>query len=264
MPSGSWTPHILTSEDDIPASLKMSRHETKLSDSEDHGPPTSLEKRKSACGLPRLDFEYIGAIKHLLGQDGFEPIKDTVQDQLQCLHAHRQMDVHQTHLTQKNGKTQWEGDPTVVSEKADVRVGVKHAVSFGTPLQHSLLHWAMCHSCHVSLVPLCHLSLLSCITLSHCVMHHLSHFVMPQSLSPVTCPAVYVSCGSLTRGTWSCFMQFYCLQASEVSLGSWQEVKKEDAEAVKWVPDHAAVTCMRCHAPFNLLRRKHHCRCELL
>ena len=182
MPSGSWTPHILTSEDNTPASLKMSRCDTNLSDCEDHGPPTSLEKRKSAYGSLQLDFEYISAIKHLLGRDGFEPIKDTVQDQLQCLRAQRETDVHQTHLAQRNGKTQWEGDPTVTSEKVDVRVRVKDAVSFTTPTFSVVLGH----------VPLCHLSLLSCITMSHCVMHHLSHFVMPQSLSPITCPAARV------------------------------------------------------------------------
>ena len=179
MPSGSWTPHILTSEDNTPASLKMSRCDTNLSDCEDHGPPTSLEKRKSAYGSLQLDFEYISAIKHLLGRDGFEPIKDTVQDQLQCLHAQRGMDVHQTHLTQRNGKTRWESDPTVTSEKVDVRVRVKDVfllrhcsnilcctgpcstVSFVTLVLHH--HVTLCHA---SPVTLCHASVF--------VTHHLS------------------------------------------------------------------------------------------
>lgn len=130
VPCGSWTPHILTVKDDIPESLTMSRHETTLGGCEERSPPASIEvigrgaeRGKSHCGSLQPDLVYISAIEHLLGQDGFEPIKDTVQEQLQSLHAHRQTDVNPTHHTQRSAKAHWEDGSAVMSEKADVRMG---------------------------------------------------------------------------------------------------------------------------------------------
>ena len=140
-------------------------------------------------------------------------------------------------------------------------------------------HSIMCHSvtlCHslLSLVSLFHCVIItpSCVTLSHYVIHYsvLYHcFTVSLSLHHVSL------CHTMSFITQSCVTVFHhvvitpsCVtmshlfpQPSKLSLGSWQEVRKEDAEAVKWVPDHAAVNCMRCHATFSLLRRKHHCRC---
>ena len=172
-PYGSWTPHLLTSEDGIPENLKMSRHETTTCDSEDHSPPASLEAgsrggaetQKSTCGSLQLDLTYINAVKHLLGRDGFEPIKDTIQEQLQSLRANRQKDAHQS---QRSVKAHREAGPTVTSEKRDVQVRVKGAVLFETSskilsctgdlslvLCHTLSfvtclmsHFVICHSCH--------------------------------------------------------------------------------------------------------------------
>ena len=132
MPNGSWTPHILTSKDNnIPESLSMSRYDTKLSECEDHGPASlevtceGVEKLESSCRPLQCDFVYTNAVKHFLGPDGFELIRDTVQDQLQCLRAHRQTDHNQKHhMHQRNGSVQREESRDGSSDKADVRMSV--------------------------------------------------------------------------------------------------------------------------------------------
>lgn len=200
MPCGSWTPHLLSSEEGIPESLKMSRHETTMCDSEDHGPPASLEAasrggaetRKSTCGALQLDLVYINAVKHLLGRDGFEPIKDTVQEQLQSLRANRQTEGHQS---QSSVKAHWEAGPTVTSEKGDVRVRIKEDVSFETSSK------ILCCTGHLSFVTL---------VMNHTdtVMHHLVALAsfLSSCHSPVchmSLVILHVSCHKLSGVTSS-------------------------------------------------------------
>ena len=191
MPCGSWTPHLLTSEDGIPENLKMSRHETTTCDSEDHSPPASLEAasrggaetQKSGCRSLQLDLTYINAVKHLLGQDGFEPIQDTVQEQLQSLRANRQTDARQS---QWSVKAHREAGPTVTSEKGDVQVRVKGDVSFET--SSKILY---CTG-HLSLV-LCHALSFVTLVMNHTdtVIHHLVR--LASTLVP-SCHAQCVIC----------------------------------------------------------------------
>ena len=209
MPCGSWTPHLLTSEDGIPENLKMSRHETTTCDSEDHSPPASLEAasrggadtQKSSCGSLQLDLTYINAVKHLLGQDGFEPIQDTVQEQLQSLRANRQTDAHQS---QWSVKAHREAGPTVTSEKGDVQVRVKGDVSFET--SSKILY---CTG-HLSLI-LCHALSFVTLVMNHTdtVIHHLVRLastLVPSCHAPVchmSLVILHVSCHNLSGVTSS-------------------------------------------------------------
>ena len=42
---------------------------------------------------------------------------------------------------------------------------------------------------------------------------------------------------------------------------SWEQVEEREAQITLWMPDHAVTHCAACDNAFNVVRRKHHCRC---